>query len=312
MTSFPQDVSAALLRLMVEERQCATLLVDGDGSLIHSEGRLDTYGLAGLARHDMVADAASFLVGLIPLSGERLFLPKVTTENGATADVFLLSSDGGTWVVLLEAGTEADLQQRLQQEANEVRLLAEQLGRLTETDAPAGAASTTVSAQRDVAVCAVGLRDAQSGGAPIRAASLVEAHARWLKDVADLSCQRGGLMQAAAGDLAIVVFGAVPGGASAPAQALMAARDLVCSEGAPPAAAGLASGPAAVGPATAGWQGLLVTGQPLRASVYLEGQARAGEILADAETVSACDAARFAQVPPRRGGRVTAFTWRGG
>lgn len=125
MTTLPKEVTAVLDRNSFEQRHGALLVVDEEGRLLRSSGQLSTYGLSRLRPGEDVIGTAPFLVGLLPLVGDAVELPRVNLGRGTAADVYVVGTPAGTWVVLMDASTEAGRQQRLQQQANEARLRTE-------------------------------------------------------------------------------------------------------------------------------------------------------------------------------------------
>lgn len=106
------------------------LRVDGDGRLMEFGGPLDQFGIGPLTVGDRVEEKAMFLVGSLPLAGAHLVLSAVQTGPDLFADVHLVGGEEGDWVLLLDVTAGVQVQQALQQKANEVQLLRERENRI--------------------------------------------------------------------------------------------------------------------------------------------------------------------------------------
>lgn len=122
MSVYPQTVSDFVVRLTGDTRMLAFLRVRPDGRLIEAGGALYAYGLNDIQLNGLAEDQIAFLVGMLPLERSPTFLPYVTTDTGAVADVYLFKDAGDTRVLLLDATLDARKRQAIQQEAHELGL----------------------------------------------------------------------------------------------------------------------------------------------------------------------------------------------
>ena len=134
----PEPLRDHLARLVTRTLQPTYLRVARDGRLLAAGGSLDLYGLTGLSPGRPVAEAAAFLDGLLPLTGEAVVLPYVQVTPGVFAEVHLVpgadptgqgpnvadaNDVGDDWVLLLDATAVANQRKALQQKTNDLRLL---------------------------------------------------------------------------------------------------------------------------------------------------------------------------------------------
>jgi PAS domain S-box-containing protein len=133
MHDFPAPIRDFMLNLTVEERAPAYLLVDDEGRPSRWGGGWAAYGVSGLRAGDDAVEQIPLLAGLLPLGGPSAFLPYVTTDGGAFADLYLFRGEEGTWVLLLDSTADASRRQGMQQAANELRLRVSEMEREEET-----------------------------------------------------------------------------------------------------------------------------------------------------------------------------------
>ncbi len=122
MAELPIPVRDFILELTEDSRSPAFLLINDETGLTEWGGDLASYGISGLEKNLNVGEHIPFLQGLLPLETRNLFLPRLQTVEGAYADVYLFSREGGTWVLLLDSSAEASKRQRMQQKANDLSL----------------------------------------------------------------------------------------------------------------------------------------------------------------------------------------------
>jgi hypothetical protein len=120
-----------LCTLFVKNRSLAFVLVGKDGALIDSGGALSAYGLEDVRTGARPAKELLFLDGLLPLNGEPVFLPRVKTESGLSADIHLFSGEEGDWILLLDATLDEARERLLQQSTNELSLLRRKLAKIS-------------------------------------------------------------------------------------------------------------------------------------------------------------------------------------
>lgn len=67
-----------------------------------------------------------FLEGFLPLAGEPVYLPRLKTGPGLSADIHIFTGDAGDWILLLDATLEETCERLLQQCTNDLGLLRRQ------------------------------------------------------------------------------------------------------------------------------------------------------------------------------------------
>ena len=107
----------------------AYLLVNDAGDLLEWGGDLASYDVTGLQAGLNAGEHIGFLSGVLPLEGQNMALPRVQTRPGIFADVFLFRREGGVWILLMDATSEARRRARLQQRAYDSSLHAADLER---------------------------------------------------------------------------------------------------------------------------------------------------------------------------------------
>jgi hypothetical protein len=125
MVDIPNAVITYLLNFIIEERSLAYLLVKKDGSLLSWGGKLAEYGITNLHQGMQINEQLFFLEGLLPLDDYHLFLPMVKIEIGICADIHLVPSYEGDWILLLDSILNEKHLSTMQQEANHASLLQE-------------------------------------------------------------------------------------------------------------------------------------------------------------------------------------------
>ncbi len=132
MRDLPPPVLEYLHALIVDDRSLAYLQIDKSGCLSDWGGNLAAYRITGLRKGLPIGEQVVFLEGLLPLQDSPMLLPCVETGSGLFADIHILSSEDGNWVLLLDVSAE-ELQRRLfQQKANDLSLRYEQQSKILE------------------------------------------------------------------------------------------------------------------------------------------------------------------------------------
>jgi hypothetical protein len=129
MRYLPLPIRDFILSLTDEMLSPAYLLVTEKGRLIEWGGDLESYGLKDLESGLNVSDHVSFLVGVLPVESNSLFLPHVQTTPTVFADVYVFSREQGTWILMLDSTVETDRKQRMQQKLYDSRLQVASLAR---------------------------------------------------------------------------------------------------------------------------------------------------------------------------------------
>lgn len=129
MSDFPTPIRDFMLALTEDRRSPAYMMVADDKGLSEWGGDLAAYDITGLQRGADVAEHVPFLHGLLPLETNNVFLPNIQTNAGQYADVYLFHRDEGTWILLLDATSEATKRQVIQQKASNLNLQVTELER---------------------------------------------------------------------------------------------------------------------------------------------------------------------------------------
>ena len=117
----PETVVDYLQARFLAETRPFCLLVDAEYRLLDSWGDGESFGLAGLAATDSVAEAAPYLVGIaLNLTQEFEF---IETPGGVVVSMHIVPQDTQCYVVLLDAGADHSRIQARQQTANELKLM---------------------------------------------------------------------------------------------------------------------------------------------------------------------------------------------
>src|SRR5262245_51468740 len=107
MTEFPSPIRDFILALTDETLSPAYLLLQDEGALLEWGGDLEAYGVRDLKRHMNAGEHVSFLVGLLPLESNSMFLPHVQVTPEVFADIYIFEREQGVWVLLLDSTKDA-------------------------------------------------------------------------------------------------------------------------------------------------------------------------------------------------------------
>lgn len=127
MTDLPANVVGFLLRTTQAEHAPAFIRVDAQHNIADFGGELARYKLNQLTTHAPAEAALPWIIGLLPLPEPDFLLPTVQFAPEIYADVHLTRTGDDTLVLLLDASPAANLQQILQQKANELGILRDEL-----------------------------------------------------------------------------------------------------------------------------------------------------------------------------------------
>lgn len=131
MSTIPLSIAKYIRAMWVSDMIMTYLQVDRDGNLVSWSGHPHHYGLNHLKTGQAVVEQVPFLEGFLPVRHTEI-LQFVGTESGSAAHVHLIPTNEGTSILLLDATAEHDRQQKVQQQANELSLLAYQQSRLVQ------------------------------------------------------------------------------------------------------------------------------------------------------------------------------------
>jgi len=128
---FPPFIADRILRICIDSRSPAFLLVNEQGVLSDLGGELEVYGLNDLNKGEPVLERVSVLQGMLPSTDSYLVLPFVKGEVGRAADIHIFFEEKiGNYVLFLDATLEMYQHRLLQQKGNELSLLREREARL--------------------------------------------------------------------------------------------------------------------------------------------------------------------------------------
>jgi hypothetical protein len=115
----------------VGKRSPAYCFIDKKNRLRKCGGTLDVYGLGDLIVGDFVEGRFPFLDEISVGHHEQEVLPYIPVTPSVYADVHVIGSKTGLWVVFLDSTGEVKRYQLMQQRVNETNLLRERLSQLT-------------------------------------------------------------------------------------------------------------------------------------------------------------------------------------
>lgn len=133
MSEMPTPIREFILELTEDMRSPAYMLVNNENQLLACGGDWGAHEVAGLEERIDVSEHVPFLQGILPLETHNVFLPYVRTGESQYADIYLFQRKEGTWVLLLDATTDATKRQRMQQKANVLSLQVVDMEREEET-----------------------------------------------------------------------------------------------------------------------------------------------------------------------------------
>ncbi|MCM3903739.1 MAG: hypothetical protein ND866_18720 [Pyrinomonadaceae bacterium] len=122
MRYLPLPIRDFILSLTDDMLSPAYLLVTENGLLIEWGGELESYGFKDLKDNLDVSERIPFLVGVLPLESDSVFLPHVLTKPDVFADVYIFGREQGTWILLLDSTVATARQQHMQQKLFNSRL----------------------------------------------------------------------------------------------------------------------------------------------------------------------------------------------
>jgi len=118
----PLSVQEHMRGVCIENRRPAYLLISEE-CLVQQGGDCAHYGLDDLRTDTNVVERMPFVEGTLPLQSESLLLPLLCLGGDRYAEVHILPSQEGDWILLLDATETARKQARIQQNTNELSLL---------------------------------------------------------------------------------------------------------------------------------------------------------------------------------------------
>jgi len=130
MDRLPEPIELFLRTTCIVNRQPFYLGVDRDGIVVEAGGAGAFYGIRESVTGTPAVDVLDPLAGLLPPAVAHDVLPHCQLTDTVFAELHLLRGDACDWVILLDASSQADRLQRLQQQAHEMTLLYEREVRL--------------------------------------------------------------------------------------------------------------------------------------------------------------------------------------
>lgn len=124
--NFPAPVISFLRGLLLEKRDPAYLVLDREGRLLDSGGKLDLYGLHELKKGESLTEQMHFLQGMLPFESGEVSLPFIEMTPNTCADIHLFQSGDFHYVLLVDVTSAGMQQSLLQQKANDLNLLQNQ------------------------------------------------------------------------------------------------------------------------------------------------------------------------------------------
>ena len=105
------------------------LYIDDYGDLVSWGGSVQQYGLLDLTPGLPVNEQVSFLQGFLPVS-EIQILPFLSITEEQSANVHLVPFENGTYVLMFDAASEYEPQQKIQQQINDLKFMIYQQNQL--------------------------------------------------------------------------------------------------------------------------------------------------------------------------------------
>lgn len=118
-----------MLALSVTKRSAAFCFVDANNCVRSLAGNLVIYGLGDLKEGQCVVDRLPFLHCVSAKNREPVFFPSIEIAQGVFADVHIIRSEAGIWVVFLDTTAETEQLRLMRHRVNEANLQLEEANR---------------------------------------------------------------------------------------------------------------------------------------------------------------------------------------
>lgn len=105
-----------------KKKPLAYLRVDREGRLLEAGGNWQKCGLGNLMVGQPVSGQIDFLVGMLPLEGETLFLPYVSISPGLFIDIHLIATEDYDLVLVFDSSRSAQNRKDRQQKLHKLLL----------------------------------------------------------------------------------------------------------------------------------------------------------------------------------------------
>lgn len=308
MSTIPDRVLRYVVEDLLCQRHLAYLEVDAEGVLLSFGGDLLHHGFSSLCSGDRADEQLPFLIGLCPCPEERMQLSALQTENGACLDVHFVrdSQTDSSWIILLDARSEHQHKQIMQQKGNELSLRSEKQTRMLHAHLGKSIAELLLTGEwpirssgerRTATILFSDIREFTPFSEQSTPETVFGALNQYIPAMIDAIQEHGGVVDKIMGDAVMAVFGLLEADVASPQLATRAAvgilRNLAevnhsraaagqhCLE----AGIGITTGPVAVGLiGSQDRRGFSAIGHHVNFASRLQGQARPGEILIDETT----------------------------
>lgn len=300
MASVPAPVKDYLEQINIATRMPAFVLLREDGIVLEVGGELSYYGLTEPCGRPL-PEPWQFLMDFLPLEEESLDLPRLKIDGRDSIDLHLVRSEGGVFVVFLDARAQEASQRSLQQKTNELSLLEGRQHKLLRQYIGSGIAESLLQEIWDPAsggerrVMTTMFADIR-GFTPYSEASPPEQVFRTLNAYLGVMLEpiltQGGWVDKFVGDQVMALFGLVKAEVAPPVQAVQAALQIVQNVRELYARGkvnvglsigiGITTGPVALGiMGSRERRSFTAIGHNVNLAARLESQAQRGEILID-------------------------------
>ncbi|HRR09956.1 MAG TPA: hypothetical protein PLO56_14805 [Rhodothermales bacterium] len=129
MNLLPVSVKTYLESISIERFRPAFVQADPVGNIVLVGGDWFNLGIPE-PLPNTILEMVPLLVGLLPLNGESFLVPDVHMKNGRIADAHFFHELDGDWVVFVDVTLQHIEKQQLFQQANELQLIKQNLGKL--------------------------------------------------------------------------------------------------------------------------------------------------------------------------------------
>lgn len=122
MASIPLSIVKYIRSILMADLIITYLHIDNHGNLLRWGGYPRHYGLSDLVAGQPVVEQIGFLDGMLDIPHTQV-LQFMCIDGGGCAHVHIVPVEGSTWVLLFDATSEHDQQQKMQQQVNELSIL---------------------------------------------------------------------------------------------------------------------------------------------------------------------------------------------
>ncbi len=306
LTNLPITVRDAVVHQLLGNRAIAYLESDDCGALVSLGGATKTFGLDSLSPGDTIDDHVDCLAGVIDPDALPLDLPYMQTPAGVTADISLFASNGRIWIVFLDTAQQEAAQQSVQQKVNtyslrhdrQMKILDQYLGKEVAERLEEGLAAVEASGERrELAVMFADIRGFTKFSESSQPEAVFETLNVYLGAMIPAVLDERGVLDKIIGDEIMVIFGMIPADIPAPQLAVRAGKRILDEisrlnyqrdrKGLPVlfVGVGVATGPVSLGIlGSEARKSVTVIGNHVNLAARLQGQAKANQMVVDANT----------------------------